>query len=156
MTLKQALASLKKGGTAQNRKVYGRHGVSGEMFGVSYAEQKRLAKAAGCDHELAVGLWASGNHDARVLACLVADQASFSSRELDTMARELDNSVLTESLADVVDFYNNGGRVKDSDPLSGFLSGGIRSLDLSKSEKKDLVKFMEALTSPNLNQFTQR
>jgi len=61
-----------------------------------------------------------------------------------------------ETLADVVDFYNNGGRVKESDPLSDFLSGGIRSLDLSKSEKKDLVEFMEALTSPNLNQFTQR
>jgi 3-methyladenine DNA glycosylase AlkD len=102
MTLKQALAALKKGGTAQNRKIYGRHGVLGQMFGVSYAEQKRLAKAAGCDHELAVGLWASGNHDARVLACMVADPALFSSRELDTMARVLDNYVLTDSLAGVV------------------------------------------------------
>ncbi len=102
MTLKQALAALKKGGTAQNRKIYGRHGVLGEMYGVSYAEQKRLAKAAGFDHELAVGLWASGNHDARVLACMVADPAAFSSRELDSMARDLDNYVLTDSLSDVV------------------------------------------------------
>lgn len=61
-----------------------------------------------------------------------------------------------ETLADVVDFYNNGGRLKKSDPLSGFLSGGIRPLDLSESEKQDLVEFMEALTSPNLNQYTQR
>ena len=61
-----------------------------------------------------------------------------------------------ETLADVVDFYNNGGRVDESDPLSDFLSGGIRPLNLSKSEKKDLVEFMEALTSPGLNQFTQR
>ncbi len=102
MTLKQAMAALKKGGTAQNRKIYGRHGVSGKMFGVSYAEQKKLAKTAGRDHELAVGLWTTGNHDARILACMVADPASFSSRELDTMARELDNYVLTDSLAGVV------------------------------------------------------
>ncbi len=61
-----------------------------------------------------------------------------------------------KSLADVVDFYNNGGRLKMSDPQSTFLSGGIRVLNLSRSEKKDLVQFMEALTSPNLNQFTQR
>jgi len=102
MTLKQALAALKKSGTAQNRKIYDRHGVLGEMYGVSYAELKTLAKAAGCDHGLAAGLWASGNHDARVLACMVADPAAFSSRELDTMARVLDNYVLTDSLAGVV------------------------------------------------------
>ena len=53
-----------------------------------------------------------------------------------------------KTLEDVVDFYNNGGRVKENDPVSGFLSGGIRKLVLSNKEKKDLVKFLEALTSP--------
>lgn len=61
-----------------------------------------------------------------------------------------------ETLIDVVDFYNNGGRLKKADPLSGFLSGGIRPLDLSEPEKQDLVEFMKALTSPQLDQFTQR
>ena len=61
-----------------------------------------------------------------------------------------------QTLAEVIDFYNNGGRLKKSDPLSDFLSGGIRSLDLSDAEKKDLVEFMEALTSPNLDQYTER
>jgi 3-methyladenine DNA glycosylase AlkD len=102
MDLKQAEAALRKGGTAQTRKIYGRHGVSGEMFGVSAALQKKLAKQAGTDHELAVGLWATGNHDARILACLVADPAAFSSRDLDAMARQLDNYVLTHALAEVV------------------------------------------------------
>ncbi len=102
MKLKQALASLKKGGTAQNRKIYGHHGVSGKMFGVSYALQKSLARQAGTDHELAVGLWASGNHDARVLACMVCDPSAFSSRELDAMARELKDYVLTDAFAGVV------------------------------------------------------
>lgn len=53
-----------------------------------------------------------------------------------------------KTLEDVVDFYDNGGRVKEKDPLSGFLSGGIRPLKLSNKEKKDLVNFMKALTSP--------
>ncbi len=53
-----------------------------------------------------------------------------------------------KTLDDVVDFYNNGGRVKENDALSGFLSGGIKPLGLNKQEKKDLVAFMEALTSP--------
>lgn len=53
-----------------------------------------------------------------------------------------------KTLDDVVDFYNNGGRVKESDPVSGFQSGGIRPLDLSKQQKKDLVNFLKSLTSP--------
>ncbi len=61
-----------------------------------------------------------------------------------------------ETLADVVDFYNNGGRVGETDPVSAFLSGGIRPLDLSDDEKSDLVEFMKALTSPGLDRFTKR
>ncbi len=57
-----------------------------------------------------------------------------------------DGSLAT--LADVVDFYNNGGRLKESDPINPFQSGGIRPLGLSDAEKADLVAFLEALTSP--------
>lgn len=53
-----------------------------------------------------------------------------------------------ETLEDVVKFYNNGGRVKESDPTFDFQSGGIRPLDLSDDQVDDLVAFMEALTSP--------
>jgi len=53
-----------------------------------------------------------------------------------------------ESLLDVVKFYNNGGRVEESDPTFDFQSGGIRPLDLSDDQMDDLVAFMEALTSP--------
>jgi len=53
-----------------------------------------------------------------------------------------------ETLEEVVDFYNNGGRLKESDPVSGFISGGIKPLNLTDQEKKDLVAFMNALTSP--------
>ena len=102
MTLKQALAALKKGGTAQNRKIYGRHGVTCEMYGVSYALQKKLAKEAGTDHQLAMGLWASGNHDARILATMVCDSAAFTSRQLDAMARDLDSYVLTDAFSGAV------------------------------------------------------
>jgi len=53
-----------------------------------------------------------------------------------------------ESLEDVITFYNNGGRLQEKDPLSPFLSGGIKPLDLSDAEQTDLVNFLKALTSP--------
>lgn len=60
-----------------------------------------------------------------------------------------------KTLEDVMDFYNNGGRVKETDPVSGFQSGGIRPLDLTESEKDDLVNFLKALTSPEFAHLTK-
>ena len=54
------------------------------------------------------------------------------------------------TLEDMVEFYNNGGRVSEDDPVSPFLSGGIRPLGLSEQQKADLVAFMKALTSPDI------
>jgi len=102
MTLKQTLATLKKEGTAQNRKIYGRHGVTGDMFGVSYANLKKLAKQCGTDTGLARGLWATGNHDARILATMVADPGDYKSAELDAMARDLGCYVDTGAFSGLV------------------------------------------------------
>jgi len=99
MTTRQILAALKKAGTAQNRKVYARHGVQGDMYGVSYAEQGRLVKKIGPNLEIALELWASGNHDARVLAAKIADPATITSGQLDTWARDLDSYPLTDALS---------------------------------------------------------
>ncbi|OGT31259.1 MAG: cytochrome-c peroxidase [Gammaproteobacteria bacterium RBG_16_51_14] len=47
-----------------------------------------------------------------------------------------------KTLEEVVDFYNQGG---EKNPV---LDSGIRPLNLTDQEKKDLVEFMKALTSP--------
>ena len=99
MTADEVLAELESMGTAQNRKVYRRHGVGGEMYGVSYANQGKLKKRIKVDHALAEALWASGNHDARVLATMVADPSRIASSQLDAWALDLDNYVLTDAFA---------------------------------------------------------
>lgn len=99
MSLTQTMKSLKSLGTAQNRKVYARHGVRGACFGVSYANQGKLAKKIGVDQELAVKLWASGNHDARVLATKIADAGRCTASLLDGWVKEVDCYVLGDALA---------------------------------------------------------
>ena len=102
MDLKRALAALEAAGTAQNRKVYRRHGVSDPLYGVSYANQGKLAKKNKGDTELAIGLWDSGNHDARILAAMIADPEEIRSSLLDEWVRDLDNYVLTDAFSDLV------------------------------------------------------
>jgi cytochrome c peroxidase len=57
-----------------------------------------------------------------------------------------------DTLEEVVKFYNNGGRVEETDPVPQHLSGGIRPLNLSEEQQADLVEFMKALTSPEFVQ----
>jgi len=97
MDLDTAMTTLEAAGTAQNRKVYRRHGVSDPLFGVSYAEQRKLAKKIKTDHNLARELWTTGNHDARILATLIADPEAADEGLEDAWAADLDNYVLADA-----------------------------------------------------------
>ena len=96
------LAELEELGTAQNRKVYGRHGVREPMFGVSYANLRKLAKRLSADHQLAKELWSSGNHDARVLATMVDEPSHASAQVLRDRLADVDSYVLSDALASLV------------------------------------------------------
>jgi 3-methyladenine DNA glycosylase AlkD len=60
-------------GTEQTSKTYRRHGATGEVLGVLYSDLRKLHKRCGTDQALADALWATGIHDARVLATMIAD-----------------------------------------------------------------------------------
>ena len=97
-TLQEVMAQLEAVGTAQNRKVYTRHGAAQPMFGVSYKELGRIGKPLRTDHDLAAKLWESGNHDARVLALRVADASAITKTLARRWLRDVDNYVLAEGL----------------------------------------------------------
>lgn len=99
MDYQTVMAELKRSGTAQARKIYARHGVRGDQYGVSYAVLGRLKKQIKTDHALAVALWASGNHDARVLATMVADPEQIDLRLATAWSKDLDNYGLSDALA---------------------------------------------------------
>jgi len=99
MNQAEVIKTLKEMGTEQNRKVYRRHGVREKMFGVSYANQNALRKKIGQDHDLALKLWATANHDAMVLATMIADPELADASLLEKWAKDLDSYVLSDALA---------------------------------------------------------
>ncbi len=99
MDIQEAMRQLEEMGTAQNRKVYARHGVRDNMFGVSFANLNKLAKAARKDHSLALELWATGNHDARVLATMAADPSRADESLLEEWLADLDSYVITDAFS---------------------------------------------------------
>jgi 3-methyladenine DNA glycosylase AlkD len=106
MTTTQALLTeLEAAGSAQTRKTYARHGIGEAQYGVSYAalnaleKQVKREKQPARDHQIALELWASGNHDARVLATRLADPKQMDETRLNAWVRELDNYVLTDAFS---------------------------------------------------------
>ncbi len=99
MTLAQALQQLEAAGSAQTRKTYARFGVGPKMFGVSYAVLGKLTKQIKTDHALALQLWASGNHDARTLATMIADPQQADAGLLDAWGADCDNRALAGAVA---------------------------------------------------------
>jgi 3-methyladenine DNA glycosylase AlkD len=98
MTLQEAMRRLESMGTAQNRRVYARHGAGDNLFGVSFADLNKLKQEIKIDQALAEQLWQTGNADARSLATMIADPERISSEVLDAWAKEIRYYLLADLL----------------------------------------------------------
>lgn len=83
LSVEEVMAAMQAEGTAQNVKIYRRHGGVDPIFGVSFAFLGKLAKKIKKDQDLAAALWATGNFDAMSLAAMIADPAAFTDAEAD-------------------------------------------------------------------------
>jgi len=101
MTKTEVMKELRANGTAQNRRVYRRHGIRGELFGVSYAALGKLQKRIKVDQSLAEQLWATRNHDACALATMIADPSKISVGTLNAWAKDVANRGLAGALSNV-------------------------------------------------------
>lgn len=71
-TCEQAVAELRARASQENREGMARFGIATDAaLGVSMRDIRAVARAIRHDHDLAVGLWRTGIHEARILACLV-------------------------------------------------------------------------------------
>jgi 3-methyladenine DNA glycosylase AlkD len=102
MTSREALKELKSKGTAQNVKIYRRHGAVGNIYGVSFTDLRKLAKRIKKDHALALKLWDSGNMDARILATMIADPSQLKPSTVNDWIRDVDYYVLSDQLAELI------------------------------------------------------
>jgi 3-methyladenine DNA glycosylase AlkD len=86
------LAALAPLGSEEARAGMARYGIeTGSAFGVSVYELRRVAKGLGRDHALALALWATGNHEARLLASMVDDPAAVTEAQMEDWAAAFDS-----------------------------------------------------------------
>jgi 3-methyladenine DNA glycosylase AlkD len=86
------LAELRSLGSAENREGQARFGIeTARAYGVSIANLRPLARRLGRNHELAAALWATGVHEARILAAFVDEPGKVTPAQMDAWAAEFDS-----------------------------------------------------------------
>ncbi|MEC9342700.1 MAG: DNA alkylation repair protein [Pseudomonadota bacterium] len=91
-TLEQALDLLRASGKAENRAGMARFGIATDKaLGVSMPDIRAAGKAIVPDHDLAEALWATGVHEARILAGLVDRPQWVTPAQMDRWAGEFDS-----------------------------------------------------------------
>lgn len=102
MDVRSALAQLEAAGTEKNRNIYRRHGAGENQYGVAFKDLRAMAKRIGRDQALARALWATGNTDARLLACMVADPEKMDEEDLDAWIADISYYVLVDEFVSSV------------------------------------------------------
>jgi hypothetical protein len=90
---------LRAAGREGTARIYRRHGVRDEVLGVSYASLGAIVKDAGVDHGLALSLWATGVHEARVVATKVADPKRLTRAAAERWLRDARDYVVTDAVS---------------------------------------------------------
>ncbi len=97
--VRYVLSWLERRASAKNVAGMARYGiVSPKVFGISVAVLRAYAKRLGRDHALALSLWKTGSHEARLLAALIEDPARVTAVQMDRWAADFDNWALCDTV----------------------------------------------------------
>ena len=92
MQAKEILKQLKSLRNPHNVAGMARFGINPRnTLGVSIPQLRGIARHAGKDHRLARELWASGIHEARILAALVDDPARVTEAQMERWVKDFDS-----------------------------------------------------------------
>lgn len=92
MTAAELIAELKALANPVNVAGMARFGISSQgTLGVSVVEIRKLARRAGRDHAVALELWDSGIHEARILATIVDQPEYLTRRQMHSWAKDFDS-----------------------------------------------------------------
>jgi len=92
MHARELLSVLRAHANPANVAGMARYGINSKgTLGVPIPVLRKLAKEAGRSHEVAAELWASGIHEARILATLIDDPARATGRQMERWVGDLDS-----------------------------------------------------------------
>jgi 3-methyladenine DNA glycosylase AlkD len=152
---KRALRELKSLGERRNVEGLARFGiVAKNVYGVSKPKLDELARKIGRNHSLGVELWETGNHDARILAGLVAERKLVTSKQMERWVRDFDNwDVCDGTCCHLFVFAKPawqkahawGRRKKEFEKRAGFALAAFLACHDKKAPDAEFQKYLEVI-----------
>jgi 3-methyladenine DNA glycosylase AlkD len=152
---KRALRELKSLGERRNVEGMARFGiVAKNVYGVSKPKLDELARKIGRNHSLGVELWETGNHDARILAGLVAERKLVTSKQMERWVRDFDNwDVCDGTCGHLFVFakpawqkaHSWGRRKKEFEKRAGFALAAFLACHDKKAPDAEFKKYLEVI-----------
>src|SRR5207245_4791136 len=92
MTSEQIIADLKLHANTQAIEGMAKFGIRpAQALGVSIPTLRKMAKEIGRNHALALALWDSGIHEARILASMIDEPRLVSTQQMDEWVNDFDS-----------------------------------------------------------------
>ncbi|MBU2535637.1 MAG: DNA alkylation repair protein [Chloroflexi bacterium] len=92
MQSNEIIQKIKSLANPENVEGMARFGINPtNTYGVSIPNLRKMARETGKDHELALELWASGIHEARLLACLIERPDMVTGEQLESWVKGFDS-----------------------------------------------------------------
>lgn len=92
MKTREILARLRDNANPKNVAGMARFGINPlNTLGVSIPTLRKMAKDIGTDHALALDLWKSGIHEARILASMIDDPARVTNAQIERWVKDFDS-----------------------------------------------------------------
>ena len=99
MRVDEVLRQLRTLADPERRAGMARYGISvATALGVTMAELRALARSTGRDHDLALALWETGIHEARMLATMIDEPSRVTDAQLEAWVLDLDSWDLCDGL----------------------------------------------------------
>ncbi|HEY9205505.1 MAG TPA: DNA alkylation repair protein [Candidatus Methanoperedens sp.] len=123
-------------------------------YGVSIPNLRKIAKETGKNHDLALELWSSGIHEARILACFIDIPELVSSEQMEDWAADFDSwDVCDQCCSNLFDktrfAYQKAeewsGRNEEFVKRAGFVLMATLAVHDKKSDNREFLKFLTVI-----------
>ena len=98
MTKSEVLALLKANRNGRGLKNWQKLGADTgglKSFGIGLTQLRKLAKQVGRDHKLALQLWKTDNHDAKIIGLLIDEPKKLTREQIEEQVEEVDAGMLS-------------------------------------------------------------
>jgi 3-methyladenine DNA glycosylase AlkD len=154
MNAEEVIARLESISDRNRLEGMSRYGMKvNDALGVSMPEMRSLAKSIGKDHRLAMDLWHSGVHEARIMASLLADPKLLTEDQMEEMMKDLDSwdicdqccsNLFSRTPMAMRKALEWSGREEEFQKRAGFATMAALAVHGKKLGDEDLMLLLEA------------